>query len=179
MPQTKGQFIPTTSSWDISELDGMDVKSDAFKELLRRLYQNLNNMALSVNAKDSGSYSTNETVCGQQFFQNPDEDSNSAITNTARGTYRKVINCGALPNAATKNVPHHLTMTEGYTFTRIYGAASIPVSGSNSFIPLPYVATTTYSDVSLRVSGVNVILHTTANMSSFTKTYVVLEYLKN
>ena len=48
-----GLYIPTTSVWDVSEIYSTDVTKPEFKELLVRMYQNLNNMAMATNNKDS------------------------------------------------------------------------------------------------------------------------------
>jgi len=55
-PQQVGSFVPTTNVWDPSEIYSVDVTSPRFKELLVRLYQNVNLIAVVLNTKDSGYY---------------------------------------------------------------------------------------------------------------------------
>ena len=44
-PQQHGAYAPTTFIWDVEQLQHIEVTSPEFKELLVRLYQNLNLMA--------------------------------------------------------------------------------------------------------------------------------------
>jgi hypothetical protein len=168
-----GAFVPTTFAWDSSELQGMDVTSDRFKEMLVNLCQNLDLMQSTLNLKDSAHYNTSEFVNGQVFF--PSSSTNSSNTNTmvGRQVYRKVINFGALPNTTTKSVTHDLNITTGYTFTRIYATASDTTN--RTFIPIPNAST----DINLEVDATNVKIKTAGNFSSYDTTYVILEYLKS
>ena len=168
-----GLFVPTTNIWDVAELYETDVNSDQFKELLVRLYQNVNNIALSLNIKDSAYYTLNEFVNGQLFF--PASLASNASEPQYRQVYRLVVNFGALPNAGTKSVAHGLPVGSTWTFTRIYGCATNP---STEFIPLPYASPTLNQNISLNVDATNVNVTTAINYSAYTTTYIVLEYLK-
>jgi hypothetical protein len=61
-----GSFVPTSYVWDVARLYEIDVNSDEFKELLVRLYQNLNLIAntgtLSVPHGISVSSATSSTL---------------------------------------------------------------------------------------------------------------------
>ena len=163
-----GVFLPTTQVWDI--IDDEPLNNDKIKELIIRLYQNLNLMAMTINNKDTGVYNTVDFVTGSTFFPNP-----ATSTQINRQVLRKVINFGALPNAATKTVAHGLTINQTITFTRIYGCAS-DITGFN-YIPLPYASTVLANSVELSVNNTNVSITTGANRSNFTISYVILEYL--
>lgn len=164
-------YIPTNYIWEASHIYDLDVTSDEFKELIVRLYQNLNVVQFGVNARDVGTYDTNEFICGQLFFPNPNVDrSTNAIER--REVYRKVVNFGALPNTAAKSVAHRLTITGGYSFTRLYGAASDPAN--KRYIPIPNANT----DINLEVDATNVKITTSGNLANFTTAYVILEYIK-
>jgi len=171
-----GAFVPTTNVWDPTELMDVDLNSPAFREILIRLYQNLNRLALSINIRDAGLYPLQEFVNGQQFFPNPALTSASTTTPVFRTVYRAVINFGALPNAATKSVPHNIPITFGYTFTRIYGAASDTIN--LLYIPLPYASASGTDDIELNVDVTNVNITTASDRTNFTVTYVILEYMK-
>ena len=175
-----GAFIPTTQVWDVAQAQDVDVKSPQFKELLVRMYQNLNIMANSVNGKDAASYGTNEFACGQMFFSNPALTSASSTVAAQRPVMRKVINFGALPNTAAKTVAHGIAPTTSFTFTRIYGTATDPAN--KLYIPLPYsaaTATPAVDNIELKVDTTNVSITTGKNMTAYTVAYVVLEYLKS
>src|ERR1700674_5791632 len=91
-----GAFVPTTNIWDVGQLQDVDINSPEFKELLIRLYQNLNLMALVINVKDTGYYVTNELVNGQLFFPNPNLNSTTTSTPAFRQAFRILVNFGPL-----------------------------------------------------------------------------------
>lgn len=172
-----GAFIPTTNVWDVSDIYQVEKLDPQLRELLVRLYQNLNNMALSVNIKDSAFYdNANEFVNGQQWFPNPANSSATSSSPSMRQVFRKVVNFGTLPNNASKAVAHAIPVTTAYSFTRIYACASDPVN--KEYAPIPY-ASTTADNVELFVDATNVTITTnSANWITYTMTYVILEYIK-
>lgn len=175
---SSGTFIPTTQVWDVTELKDLDVSKPAFKELLVRMYQNLNTMAMSINNKESSFYDTSETVKGQSFFSNPANDSSTTSAPENRQVFNKVINFGALPNADIKNYAHGIDIKHGFTFTRIYGCSTRqentnPAHAFNA-IPVPYGTA-----VLLDITSTDVVVTTTADYSAYANTYIVLEYVKN
>lgn len=128
-----------------------------------------------INVKDIGIYDTSELINGQVWF-------NPVNRQNARGAFRMTVDFGALPNASTKLVPHGITMTQDFIFTRFYAVATQPgVTTITRAIPIPYINTTTPVDsVQMDIDAANVrITTTTANYIAFTKCYVILEYLKN
>jgi len=188
-----GSFVPTTNIWDVSEIYSTSVTSDEFKELLVRLYQNLNIMSLNLNIKTTGYYPLTEFVTGEAFFPNPDTTltTSSGINRGLRQVFIKVINFGALPNTGTKKIAHGisirtktvspgpppLTTESGYTFIDIYGTAS-DTTGAN-YIHLPYASTTALNqNVSLDVDATDVIVTTGTNRSNYDTTYIILKYIK-
>lgn len=175
--KTVGIFLPTTSVWDVNEIYSTEVTSPAFKELLVRLYQNLNNIAQALNVKDSAIYNTQEFVNGQLYFANPALSSTTSSVARMRQVVRKVINFGALPNTGTTAVAHGITVNSSTTFTRIYGTAS-DTAGSN-YIPIPYASPTLANNIELKADATNVTIITGSNRTAFTVCYVVLEYLKS
>lgn len=175
-PQNYGLYIRTTDVWDTNQLEDINVNSDDFKELLVRMYQNLNNMAVAVNLKDSAFYNnTQEFVTGGQFFANPALSSASMQSPALRPVFRTVVNFGALPAAGTKSVAHNIAPTASYTFTRIYGCATNP---STSYIPLPYASPTLANNIELNADATFVNITVGVDRSAYTITYIVLEYIK-
>lgn len=170
-----GSFVPTTNVWDVSEIYSTDVTSPAFKELLVRLYQNLNKMALVTNVKDSGMYVDSEFVTSCQYFADPNLSSATAQSPVLRPVFRKVVNFGALPNTATKSVAHGIAPTASFSFTRIYGCSTNP---STSYIPLPYAAPVLVDNIELSADATNVTVKTGSNRTAYTITYIILEYIK-
>lgn len=170
-----GAFVPTSNVWDVSEIYSTEVTSPAFKELLVRLYQNLNVLSLVVNVKDSAFYVDSEFVTSGQYFTNPTLSSATAQNPTLRPVFRKVINFGALPNTATKSVAHGIAPIASFSFTRIYGCATNP---STSYIPLPYASPVLASNIELNADATNVNVTTGSDRTAYTITYIILEYIK-
>lgn len=171
-----GLFVPTTNVWDVSQIYALEDIDPQLQELLVRLYQNLNVMALALNLKDSGYYSIQEFLNSQAYFPDPALTSTSATTPVYRQVFRTVVNFGDLPNAGTKTVPHGIDITNTYSFTRIYAASSDQVA--LNYIPIPYASATLVNNIEIFVDATNVIIITAADYSNFTLTYVVLEYIK-
>jgi hypothetical protein len=176
-PYNNGLFVPTSYVWDISQLQELDVTDPQFKELIVRLYQNIADIATALNLKDSAYYYLGEFVNGQQYFPNPALTSQTASTARYRQVTRLVVNFGALPNAAgTKSVPHGLTPTTSWSFTRIYATTSDPVNFV--YLPIPYASSVANDNIELSVDATNVNITVGKDRSAFTITYVVLEFLK-
>lgn len=167
-----GLFVPNNFIWDVQRLNDMNVNSQDFKELLVRLYQNINSMCLALNLKDSAYYVTQEFLNSQSFFPNP-----SDVTNQFRQAFRTVVNFGTLPNNGTISVAHNIDFTTSFSATRIYGAATNPIG--LVYIPLPYVTSTGTGGIQLEITATDVVITTTGNYSAYTISYIVIEYLKN
>lgn len=171
-----GSFVPTTNVWDVARIYEIDVNSDEFRELIIKLYQNINEIALSLNTRDAGYYVQNEFINGQLLFPNPANiNSQSQSELQFRQVFRTTVDFGALPNATNKSVAHNIPVTASYTFTRIYGAASI---SNTQYIPLPYASSTGTANIQLDVTPTDVVITTTSNYSAYTTTYIILEYVK-
>lgn len=177
-PRLFGSFVPTTNIWDVIQgVEDTNVNSPEFKELLVRMYQNINLMAIVLNTKDTGIYQNQEFVNGQVWFSNPLLTSNTGTVAAPRQVFRMTVNFGALPNTGSKSVAHRIPMTPAVTFTRVYGAAS-DTSGNN-YIGLSYASASGTDNIQLDVNATNVIVTTASNRSNFTVSYIILEYLKN
>lgn len=159
-----GLYVESTDVFDIDLLTDLDVTEPAFKELLVRLYQNVNRIRLSLNLKDSAYYVENEFLNGQVFFQD-------------QQAFRTLVNFGALPNATSKSIPHGINTTNTFSFTRIYGCATDQVT--MQYIPLPYASPTALNNIQLDVDATNVTITTGIDYSAYTVTYVILEYIKS
>lgn len=171
-----GLFVPTTNVWDVSQIYSADVTSPEFKELFVRLYQNINNISLALNLKDTGYYTIQEFLNGQVFFPDPTLSSTTSQAPTYRQVFRTTVNFETLPNAASKSVAHNIDVTSGYSFTRIYGAATN--TARTSFIPLPFASPTLNQNIKLEVTDTNVVITTAIDYTAYTTCYCVLEYIK-
>jgi hypothetical protein len=179
-----GAFLPTTSVFDVGEVSNTNVKDpNQLRELLVRLYQNLNNMSLAINVKESALYdNSQEFVTGAQFFPDPANNSGTDSAPAMRNTYRTVVNFGTLPvGGASISIPHGLTLTSGFSFTRIYGAATN--TSALLGVPITYADGTNY--LGLTVDGTNVTIKAVGTYpigavawSTFTMCNIVIEYMK-
>lgn len=167
--QNTGNFVSSTQVWDVGRLYEIEVTSPEFKDLLVRLYQQVNNIAVSLNLKDTGYYLLEEFVTSGQLF-NP--ASNDPLQN--RPIFRKTVNIGALPAGVT-NSPHGLTITNTWRFLKIQGAASDAV-GMN-YYPLPFASAGGATNIEVRVTATNVVVTNNSGIA-FTNAIVVLEYTK-
>ena len=175
MPLTLQSYVLPTNVWDVTQLSDK-AASPELKELLVRLYQNINNICNAVNVKDTGFYDNTEpTPCQQRFFPDPALTSQTPTQPVQRDVFRIVINFGALPNTATKAVAHGIPITTAYSFTRIYATASDMVN--RLFIPIPYASPVLANNIEINVDAVNVNITTGSNRTAFTTTYVILEYI--
>ena len=172
-----GSFVPTTNIWDVGDINSLKNVSPELKELLVRLYQNLNRMSLALNTKDSGFYVLNEFVNGQVYFTNPNLSSTAHQSTLPRQVVRTVVNFGALPAAGVKTMPHGIVPNSSFTFTRIYGCASDPID--KIYVPLPYSSPVLVGNIELSVDATDVIVTVGADWSAYTVTYIILEYLKS
>jgi hypothetical protein len=182
--QDVGSFIPTTQVWDVSELYSTEVTSPKFKELLIRLYQQVGNIAMAINGKDTGIYDTSEFVCGQTFFPNPNPIAGQP--NKERQVYRKVINFGPLPvrippaTSANISIAHGIPgINSGTQFTRIYGCSSKKTA--TTYVPIPYAwPNDAKESIALFASATDVTIVTgdTGTWANYDDTIVVIEYLK-
>lgn len=170
-----GLFLPTTEVWDVGPIYEANIENEALVLLLVRLYQNINNIAIGVNLKDTGYYVQSEFVNGQVFFPNP---AYSSITQTApseRQVYRKVIDFGTLPNTMIKSVAHEIIVSSVTTFTRIYATASDTTGFA--YIPIPFVDASG-NGIQLDVDATNVNITTTSDRTNFDTCYVILEWMQ-
>lgn len=171
-----GLYISTTDVWEISRLQDIDVNSEEFKLLLVRLYQNVNNIAIALNLKESGIYPLTQFVTGQQYFST---DPNNP--NDTRSVFRLTLNIGSL-GAGVTTVAHGLPIAPNFptpttwTFVHIYGAATDSVNGN--YYPLPFASAGGAANIELRADNTDVVITNNSGVN-FDRCYVVLEWVKN
>jgi hypothetical protein len=141
-----------------------------FQQFIVQLTELYSKMAKASNSKDIGSYETIEQLNGQRYF--------GADPQHKRGIYRKVIETGALLNAAPTAVNHGLNggaaVPNTWRHVRTYGWAID--AATPLWIPLPNGG---IHDCSLQVTATQVIITPTVNLAAFTESCVVLEYYKS
>lgn len=181
---TYGAYVPTTNVWDTSDIERLNVDPE-LKLLLVRLYQNLNEMALVLNVKESGYYPLQEFVTSEMLYPNPALGWDNATKKytpqpaTFRNIYRMTVEFGALPAAGTKSVPHGIKYTPNTSMIFIKVTANDPTSQIS--IPVPYASATAIADqLELTIDNTNINITTGGtDYSSFTETRVFLSYIQN
>lgn len=165
-----GSYVASTNVWDIGQLYQVEVGSPEFKELLVRLYQNVNNIALVLNTKTSGYNITQEFVSSKLFY-NPVADPNDPLL--LRPGFIKSINTGAL-GAGITAVNHDITVTGTFQWMFISGAATD--TGTLVGYPLPFSGATG-NNIEVTVTATQVIINNNSGVT-FTHSQVTLEYCK-
>ena len=171
-----GLFVPTNFIWDVQQLNQTEVGSPEFKELLVRLYQNINLMCIALNLKESGYYILQEFVNGQSWFPNPAYTLGTTSVDSFRQGFTTTVNFGALPDSGKKSVKHYVNPTVAFMATEIWSAATNP---GVSFIPIPFVDVTGVNPVQIDIDPIYVNITTISDMSAYTECVVVFKYLKN
>ena len=166
--QNTGSYVPTTNVWEVARLYEVDVNSPDFKELLVRLYQNVNNIAISLNTKATGYYINEEFVSGKLFY-NP--ASNDPLE--LRPGYLMAVNTGAL-GAGVTSIDHNIAVTNTFHWMFIYGAATN--TGALVGYPLPF-AGATGNNIEVSVTATQVVINNSSGVT-FTDSQVTLEYCK-
>ncbi len=163
-----GSFVPTTNVWEVQHLLDVDVNSTEFKELMVRLYQNINNIAIVLNAKCSGYYINEEFVNGKLYF-NPTSTSPLEL----RPGFQKTIDTGAL-GAGVTAVNHGITVTNTLKWMFISGAATN--TGTLVGYPITF-AGAAGNNIEVTISATQVIINNNSGVT-FTDSQVTLEYVK-
>ncbi len=148
--------------------------NDDFRLQLRKY---LNNIAIALNSKENGFYLEDETPTAGLFI--PIATPKSSANVKFRPMFRTVVDFGALPNNTTKTVPHGIITTEDFSIIKLQGGATEPgVSTINSALALPADGIPNNARVSLEIDATDVIIKTSMNRSSYTRTFIVIEYIK-
>ena len=146
-----GSSLP--ESWDDSH--------EALTSHLRRI-------ANAVNNREVGWVVDTEIDTGKRFIA-------ASGSTEYRTIFRKAIDTGTLPNNTTSSIAHGLTVDANFTLIEIYGGGTDPIAFTS--IPLNYVSSAGSSiEVNMDASNINIV--TTGNYSAYTRSFVVIEYMR-
>ena len=106
-------------------------------------------------------YSTSEVNTGKKWID-------------GKPIYRKVVDCGALPNAGFKYVNHNISNLGVFINISIN---SYTASGSGTMLPYVNQISTT-AQISYTYSKTQIELRTASDYSTYVNTYAILEYTK-
>ncbi|MGD2065790.1 MAG: hypothetical protein PVI43_01295 [Candidatus Bathyarchaeota archaeon] len=139
--------------------------TERFHTKLVEVYQEI---ALRVNERQIGTYDKVEVNAGQRFFGS----TASAVKRDVKRTVYEIS--GPIAAGATSNTAHGLTNVNFYT--NIYGTIQTATPDDR---PLPYVdASAIGNQVSLTITGTNIVIVNGATAPQIDLAVVVLEYVK-
>lgn len=148
--------------------------NDDFRLQLRKY---LNDIAVALNVKENGFYVEDEIPTAGLFI--PTFSTTTSANTKFRPMFRTVVDFGALPNNGTKTVPHGITTTQDYSIIKLQGGATEPgVSTINSALAIPMDGIPNNERVSLEIDATDVIIKTSMDRSNYTRTFIVIEYIK-
>ncbi len=145
----------TTENYNFKKPDSMAV---AFSENMDAIDAELKRLDGKGGAGGEGiDYSLDEQWTGRHWVD-------------GRKVYQKTVNFGAMPNSSSREVLHNIT-----SFDYLISVSGTSQDAIGQRLPIPN-AHGSGADVSLTGSNKGVAIHTWANYSTYTKTYVTLEY---
>jgi len=140
------------------------------------LREYLNKISTSSNTKTSGIYDGTITITGDRFIPTFSTDTKSNVT--YRSVFRKVVDFGALPNAAAKSVAHEIKTESTFSLTKLYGGATQPGASTwTQAIPIPHSSPILANNIAITVDATNVTITTGINRTAFTRCFVVIEWI--
>jgi hypothetical protein len=125
-------------------------------------YTKTTDAANSFKYADENDYSTTEHIVGTWIDGKP--------------VYQKTIDCGALPNSTNKSIAHGIS-----NFKQLIGLKGNAKSSANFIViphESPYDSSTGEYSVGCYVTTTNIVLQTKQNLSSYTASYVTIQYTK-
>lgn len=147
-------------------VDSLPFNSDQTRFFME-IYLKMNEIISTLNNKDSSIYSNESFYMSGKWYIDADPENPKQMI-------RKVISFGALPNTALKSVAHEINGANPIDATWIV----IPVCG-RSFNPTLGVTIPIYNpDTYMVIDYTNVNITTTADLSQFTTTEIILLYIQ-
>jgi len=149
---SQGNFLPENYTVPINEYER--------NEFLKR---NFENFARFINRKVTGQIETVETQNNKTLP--------GATPQNKNFIYSLLVVTGGLPNTATSTIAHGIAgINNNWNFFNLYGSAFNPVA--TRWISMPN------HNIGIEVDNTNVYITTTANLTAYTTSLVILEFYK-
>jgi hypothetical protein len=140
------------------------------------LPQTINQLSLSINSKVSGYFPLVEMQSGRFWYPDPTKTALVYPSQVWRPGKHKVVFLGALENAAgTHDYPHGITITDTTFFIEVYGVAND--QAAHKYLPMPYSSATANDVIEVWVEGANIKVKIGKDLSAYTNSFIVLEWL--
>lgn len=168
-------YLPTFI-YDTEQVKEININTPEFKNFLVTLTQTIGDIISAVNYKETGYYPLQEVLSSKLLF-NTQTQLLDGRQNLSRNGFRTIVNFGALPNAATKSIAHNIQdIGNTFSFIIIDGCATDPAA--LTFIKVPFSSPTLNENIKVTVDATNINITTAIDYTSFTTTYIILEYIK-
>lgn len=168
--------IPVDSQNFESYIPVYDVAPEKWDEARPFIVEQLKIHANAINVREIGFYLDQELLTGKGFIPGSNEILDGGTSQQFRTILRKVINTGTLPNNATTNTPHGITFDANFTLIDMWLSATDPTNFLS--FSLSYWDNTGLSQITLNMDATNVNIVTKANYSTYTRSYVIIEYIQ-
>jgi hypothetical protein len=166
--------IPIDSTNLESYVPVYDVMPDKWEDAKIILVEVLKKITNSLNVKEIGFFLDQELLSGKSFI--PGISNGGVSSQQFRTVLRTVIDFGQLPNAGAKTVPHEIVFDENFTLIQMFASATDPTN--LVAIPIPYAGAGAADGVALFMNSTDIVIVTQTNRSTYTRCYVVIEYLQ-
>ena len=168
-------MIPLDSQNFESYVPVYDVAPQTWEEAMPFIVEQLKKLANAVNVREIGFYLDQELLSGKSFIPGVNIDIGGSSSQQFRTILRKVIDCGALPAAGTKSVPHGIFIDANFTLIELFGAATDPIGLTS--IDLGHAAAPPFQvEIYLDANNVNIIVG--SNRSNYTRSFIIIEYIQ-
>jgi len=139
------------------------------------IVEQLKRLSTAVNIREIGWFLDEELLSGKAFIPGTNNALDGGTSQQYRQILRKVIDTGTLPNTGTKKVPHGIKIDSNFTLIDLFGAATDPVALFS--IDLGHAAAAPFQvEIFLDATDINIV--TGSNRSSYTRSFVVIEYIQ-
>jgi|GEM_PF-2764319 len=171
----EGLFLRTTD--EVEKVDIARLTADQnLKDILLKISQRTNEVALAVNLKRTGIYHEPEFVNGNVWYANKSLSSLTADAPQPRQEFTTTVIYGALKNSAgNKQVAHGIQIDANTRIKRAYTVANDPALGS--YKPLPYASTTAAEVIEFWIDATYINITVGKDQSAYACD-VVIEYIK-
>lgn len=137
------------------------------------LIEYLKNISNAVNIREIGWFLQEELLSGRQFFPGT---TSSPDDQQFRSVFRKVVDFGALPNMALKQVPHGISTISSTSLVQLYGAATQPPN--INYIPIPFSSPILNENIKITMDATNINITTAIDYSAYTICYISVHYIQ-
>jgi hypothetical protein len=132
-------------------------------QLIMDMYRKINDLVTIINAKTTGIYNNEEYFTCERWHLN-------ARRGQPKALYKITVDCGALPNAGTKNIAHGLPLAATWDIVNIFGVAKNPTT--------PIWIQIGEKDMTVDINATNIVITTLVDFSAYTTSYVTIVYIK-